>query len=188
MHFFPPFIKGCYITYSILSRAYISSQDLSPHSADMYTTTIHFVLSREYTLSTLHSYWPAPQHMWNPPSFECSLLDVFEQKHFPSFLPFTILGFLISSLQCLHTFLVTKVHLVGVSSIILFFFPPTSLSAIVSISFFCTPYILTYQPVIDVYGFANSSFSWYTKIPYAHCILFFLKPSHLRILFLFSYV
>lgn len=56
MHFFPPFIKGCYITYSILSRAYISSQDLSPHSADMYTTTIHFVLSREYTLSTLHSY------------------------------------------------------------------------------------------------------------------------------------
>jgi len=135
----------------------------SLHSADMTSTTTYV----------------------EPPFFEYCLSDMSLNKYtLLSFFLYDTWFFLISSLQCLHTFLVTKVHLVGVP-----FLVPISISSCqsicyrLSISFFCTPYIFAYQPIIDIYGFANFSFFWYTKIPYAHCI-FFLKPSHLWILFL----
>jgi hypothetical protein len=121
--------------------------------------------SRDPNLLTLQI-WLAPQHMWN---HSLNTLCLLWQIHLPSFSDTWF--FLISSLQCLHTFLVTKVYLVGVSHFSSrFLSSPASLSAIVSpFPFFCTPYIHTYHPTIDIYGFANFSFFWYTKFPYAHC-------------------
>ena len=101
------------------------------------------------------------------PLITLCLLDM-SLTNTPSFLPFTIFGFFWYHRFIAHTFLVTKVHLVGVSFLIPFF-----LSSCQSICYrLSISYILTYQPIIDIYGFANFSFFWYTKTPYVHCIFF----------------
>ena len=131
--------------------------------------------------------WPAPQHMWNHHSlnFLC-LLDMSLNKY--TFLPpFYDTWFFWHHRFNAYTFLVTKVHLVGVSQLI-----PFSLSCQCqsicyrfSLSFFCIPYIFTYQPIIDIYGFTFPSPLFFLIFKNPLPLLHFFDPSHSRILFLF---
>jgi len=118
--------KGCCVTCSTLSRAYTSSSQ--GKSLDLH----HNICGTDHSSNIL------------------CLLDLFLNKC--TFLSFTILGFF--ELQSLHTFLVTKVFS---ESLVSCPFSP-SLSSCRSMCYrlpFCIPYILTYQPIIDIYGLAE---------------------------------
>jgi len=128
--------------------------------------------SRDPNFLTLQI-WPAPQYMWNHHSLNIlCLLDMSLNKY--TFLPhfydtwfFWHHRFNAYTHSLSQKFILLESHLI-----------PFSLSCQcqsiryrLSISSFCTPYILTYQPIIDIYGFAFfPPFFWYTKISYPHCI------------------
>ena len=142
--------------------------------------------------------WPAPQHMW-PPFLEYSLPAwyVFEQIHLPSFHDtwyffwhhrFNAYTHSLSQKFILLESLISR----PVSSLL-----PVHLLSSLHFFFFCTAYILAYQPIIDIYGFANFPFFWYTKIPYAHyfslsrhicgyCFYFFLRLNNVLPSFSFT--
>lgn len=137
MYIFFPFFKGCYITYSILSRAYT----LGIQIPSLCRYDPHHNICGQHSLNTL------------------CLLDMSLKKYtfLPSFYDtwfFDIIASMLTHIPC-HK---------SSSFWSLSFLVPFSLSFCqsicyhLSISFFCTPYILTYQPIIDIYGFANFSF------------------------------
>jgi len=123
--------------------------------------------------------------MWNHHSLNIlCLLDVFEgNTQLPSSLP-RYFFFLTS---CLHTFLVTKVHLVGVPHFwSRFLSPPASLSDIVSPFLFFVLHTYLHINLSLISTDLRKKFPLFLvyKNP-SHSLHFFFEPPHFQILFPF---